>query len=285
MRQVTEPERRGPSHATIAGVTLILRCGDLTDAGVTIAALYGVSREVLEQILPVAAERAQDDQTGPIGALPAMVAAELRRDPVKPAKIHYFHGTRSWDPKQFLRQGLRPFDQVLEALWQEIGLLVPELSDAKLRVLRNDLMAGETDQPTYSGRVEQLDHGPFGHLLRDVFLSPGDYGSVDYLAGAEIVIDICRAIEQRTGLEATSRYRHATTPCVVEFWVATRQCDGALAAALWYLAAGLREQQTSHANWTYCADGQAVPADEIVSVLDVRGLAEETKNPAWLRRG
>ena len=122
-------------------------------------------------------------------------------------------------------------------------------------------------------RVEDAVHyGPCGHVLRDVFLHPGDYGSVDYFAGAEIVIDICQAIEERTGLDATARYQQATTPCVVEFSVATSHFAQALAAALWYLAAGLRGERSINGNWSYCADAEPLPAHAIISVLSAQDL-------------
>ena len=113
---------------------------------------------------------------------------------------------------------------------------------------------------------QQLDQGPCGHLLRDVFVSPQSYAAVNYLAGAEIAIDICQAIEASMGLDVTGRYNRATTPCVVEFWVDTSDFNGALAAALWYLEAGLRNERTMNANWSYCGDGEPLSSGEIVSV-------------------
>lgn len=257
----------------MAVVTLILRCGDPKDAGLTVAALYGVSPSEIERALPLAARRAQRDREDPIGALPGALAAALERTPTTPARIHYFHGTRANDPSRFLHEGLLPLGQVLDSLWQEMGALVPELSGAGLRSLRSDLTGGQIGPHTYSLRVgDDLHHGPCGHLLRDVFLHPDAYASVAYLAGAEIVIDICQAIEERTGLDATARYQQATTPCVVEFSVATSHFDQALTAALWYLAARLRGEHSTNGNWSYCADGEPLPAHAIVSVLSAQEL-------------
>jgi hypothetical protein len=76
-------------------VTLILRCRDVHDTGLTVAALYGVPPEALALALPAAVQRAQEDQDDPIGVLPSTLAADLERDPVAPLRIHYFHGTRA----------------------------------------------------------------------------------------------------------------------------------------------------------------------------------------------
>jgi hypothetical protein len=105
-----------------------------------------------------------------------------------------------------------------------------------------------------------------------LFLHPRDYSSVDYLAGAEIVVDICQAVGERFGINATARYHSATTPCVVEFWAPSEHSDDALGAALWYLSAGLRGERTTNANCGYGADGVPVPPDAIVSVLSLDEL-------------
>jgi hypothetical protein len=106
-------------------VTLILRCRDLKDAGLTVAALYDVSPGELERALPVAARHAQEDQEDPIGALTGVLAPIVERNAATPARIHYFHGTRASEPGRFQREGLRPLGRVLDLLWQEVGHSCP----------------------------------------------------------------------------------------------------------------------------------------------------------------
>lgn len=251
----------------------ILRCTDLEDALSSISALYGVPSRELEHALPNALARAEADPEDPVGVLAAALGAELRRTPRTPSAIHYFHGTRARELGGFARDGLRPLGQMLEPLWREIGELVPEFSERELRFLRVDLSAGAIAPHTYSCRVADSEqHGPCGHLLRDALLHPQAYSAVDYLAGAEIVMDICRAIEDRAGIKATERYRKATTPCVVEFSAPTTHLRHALCAALWYLGAGLAGGRTMNANWGYGGDGTPLPAERIVSVLGLDEL-------------
>lgn len=268
-RESSSP-RRSPSTGRIASVLPVLHCRDLEDASSTIAALYGVPPKELEQALPLAEHRATEDPGDPIRALPRALADALRQAPETPARIHYFHGTRAGKPQRFLREGLRPLGQVLDSLWKEVAALIPEVSHGELRSLRANLTAGRVGPHTYGVRVadDPLHHGPCGHLLREMFLHPHEYTSVDYLAGAEIVIDICQAVEQRTGIDATARYRAATKPCIVEFSVPARHFNDALAASLWYLAAGLRGEQTTNGNWSFCSDGKPLPAKAIVTVFD-----------------
>jgi hypothetical protein len=254
-------------------MSLMLRCRDLEDALRSVSALYGVSSRELERALPDGLARAEADPEDPIGVLAAALGAELRRTPRAPSRIHYFHGTRTHELGSFAFDGLRPLGQMLDPLWREIGELLPELSERELRSLRADLSTGAIAPHTYSARVaDKGQHGPCGHLLRDALLHPQPYSSVDYLAGAEIVIDICQAIEDRAGINATARYRKATTPCVVEFSVPTTHLRQALCAVLWYLGAGLAGRRTMNANWGYGGDGTPLPAERIVSVLGLEEL-------------
>lgn len=246
----------------------VLRCTDLEDTLTSVSALYGVPAREVEHALPGAVASAEVDPEDPVGALADALSAELGTTPPAPSVIHYFHGTRAFELRGFARDGLRPLEQMLDPLWREIAALVPELSDRELRDLRIDLGAGVIAPFTYSCRIsDSQQHGPCGHLVRDVLLHPDAYSSVDYLTGAEIVIDICQAIEDRTGINATERYQGATTPCVVEFAVPTARLRRALCAALWYLGAGLAGRRTANANWGHDGGGTSLPAEAIISVL------------------
>jgi hypothetical protein len=89
-------------------------------------------------------------------------------------------------------------------------------------------------------------------------LHPGDYSSWDYLAGPEIVVDICQAIEARFAIDIASRYELATRPCIVEFGMPADHLEGAIASALWYLEAASRGERTTNAHW-----GSTTAADAV----------------------
>jgi hypothetical protein len=246
----------------------VLCCRNLEDALASVSVLYGVEDREIIRVLPRAADHSRADLADPIGALPNALARELAKTPGVPSSIHYFHGTRVRDPTVFARHGLLSLEQVLDALWTEIRSLVPEVSEEQLLNLRADLTAGRVGPSTYCTRVaDGQHHGPCGHLLRDVFLHPRDYSSVDYFAGAEIVIDVCHAIEDRFQIDVSGRYREQTTACVVEFSMPTQNFGYALSASLWYLESGLRGERTINANWGHGGDGAAIAPEAIVSVL------------------
>jgi len=255
----------------------VLRCRDPQDALASISALYDAEQSEIVRVLPRAADRSQTDLDDPIAAMAGALSRELAKMPRTPSSIHYFHGTRARDVTVFARDGLMSLEAVLDAMWREVRSLAPELSENELLVLRSDLTAGRVGPSTYGTRVaDSQHHGPCGHLIRDALVRPRDYGSVDYLAGAEIMIDICHAIGDRFQLDASARYIEQTTPCVVEFSAPAERLGHALSAALWYLESGLRGERTTSANWGYSGHGLAIAPTRIISVLSRQELLKST---------
>jgi hypothetical protein len=254
------------------GMVASLRCADLDSACSSAAALYGVSADAILEALPRAAMAALADEGDPIRALPAALAADLDTNPRMPPVIHYFHGTRAADLRRFAAQGLRPLHAVLDDIWRAVATLGPEVSPGDVRTLRNDLEASRIHPHTYGLRVaDGLQHGPCGHLVRDALLYHDDYDSVDYLGGAEIVVDICSAMGDKFAIDFLSRCRAATVPCIVEFTGPPQDSEGALASALWYIEAGQRGVATPNANWGFNGAGAGVPSDRIVAVRAWQG--------------
>ncbi len=245
----------------------VLRCVDAQAALDSLASLFNVPANELKQALVPAAKAALSDKSDPVGALPAALAEELSGFPEPPDTIHYFHGTRVWDPVGLAAEGLRPLLAMLDVVWAELAALAPELPASDVHRLRDDLTAGVVGPHTYPLRVNgSIDHGPCGHLLRDALLHPDDYNAVDYLKGPEIPSDICEAVHERFGIDLGKRYRAATTPCIVEFAIPSTSVDEALASAAWYVEAALRGERSANATWGYDGGGAPVPATAIVAV-------------------
>ena len=248
----------------------ILRCADLQSAMDSLADVFAVPATDLASAVPAAVNVSVHDPCDPIGALPAATAAELGREIRPLTRIHYFHGTRARDLDVFAATGLVSMQSVLDGVWGELAELVPEAERSQLGRLRDDLAAGIIEPHTYALRVTRpFLHGPCGHLVRDALLHPSEYSSVDYFDGAEIVVDICHAINERFGIDAASRYRAATRPCIVEFAMPATDTNRAIASALWFVDAAMRGEHTINANWGYDGAGAAIPASAIVSVTAI----------------
>lgn len=185
--------------------------------------------------------------------------------PDEPDTVYFFHGTRAVDSMTF-SDGLRPLADVINGLWELVASLIPEIDPAELVDVRQALNRG--DEPfTYGMRVSaSLHQGPFGHLVRDVLLAPHSYSSVDYLAGPEIVVDMCQALKHRTAIDVLARYQAATKPCIVKFRMPSGSLASMLNSALWFVGTAANGERTWNANGCYDGGGLSVPASAIASV-------------------
>lgn len=236
--------------------------------------MYCTNEKAMVAALPAAATVASADRVDPVGAIVDAVARSIGVPASAPECIHYFHGTRVMDPDRFEIEGLWPLEMVLDAIWDAIVALVPEVRPRGLARLREDMTSGMAGPHTYALRTRsERERGPYAHLVRDALEHPEAYSSVDYLSGAEIAVDICAAVRERFGIDAPSRWMKATVPCIVEFTSQSEHVQGALASALWYGHAGLDAERTRHANWCFDGCGEAVPA---ASVLVVDVIRERT---------
>jgi hypothetical protein len=249
----------------------ILRCSGPLVALRSLAALFAVSAGRLAAALPGAAKTALADTHAPYPAhmiVPALVA-DFGRRAATPSRIHYFHGTRTFDPQQFWQRGLLPLTAVLGDLWERLQRLAPEIEPARFAELRWAIENGEVDALNYKARVDigAKDDGPHGVLVRGVLLDPEAFHSSPFLRIPETVENIIFAASDELQIDLEPRYEEATTSCVVEFAAPPDDFDQALAAACWYVEAAIRGDAAGpDVHWNFSGDGTAVPPQDIVFV-------------------
>ena len=254
----------------------ILRCAGPLVALRSLAALFSVSASRLAAALPGAAETALADTHAPYPArliVPAL-AADLGTNADTPSRIHYFHGTRTFDLRQFSQHGLLPLTVVLDDLWDRLRL-APEIGPAWFAELRRAIETGKVDALNYKARVDigAKDDGPHGVLVRGLLLDPETHHSSPFLRLPETVENIIFAARNELQIDLEPRYERATTSCIVEFAAPPDDIDQALAAACWYVKAAIRGDAVGpDASWNFSGDGTAVPPHDIVFV-DILELA------------
>lgn len=112
----------------------------------------------------------------------------------------------------------------------------------------------------------RIHFGPFGLLVREVFVDPQATGSHDYLGCPEIVQDIGRCFYSARGIDLEQRFCESARPCIVKFRSA-QLGPGAINAALWYAYTKLRDGEIrSSANWAFDGGGEPVPAEDVADV-------------------
>lgn len=118
--------------------TPILRCPDGCIALRSVAALFGVAPDRFAQALPTAAAVVEADTDAELArAIVPALTAVLGREPTTPRRIHFFHGTRAFEPQLFVQRGLLPLPAVLDDLWERMRDLVPEIPSDAFAALRH----------------------------------------------------------------------------------------------------------------------------------------------------
>jgi hypothetical protein len=242
-----------------------LKAGSVPEAIASLAELAGVSTDAIRRAVPYAIAEIEHVPTQRDAALVAALSRRLGRLTL-PLAIHYFHGTRVIAPDLIGKRGLLPHAQILSTLWAQLGELArPEVTPADWRALRQELDDGCLGPSTYLRPPSEI--GPFGLLIRDVFLEPQRWHSVDYLRSPESVADICAAAHDRFGVDLAEAYEEAALPCIVEFAaVAGARADEAVASTAWYIEGARRGEPSLDALHAFDGRGTAVPPEAIVTI-------------------
>jgi hypothetical protein len=227
-------------------------------------------------VLPGAAKAALADRDDSSGAIVAAVATALDRKPATPSRIHFFHGTRAFDPRVFADRGLLPLSALRDEIWDRMKGLAHDIPETDFATFRQGLEDGRIEDLTYRHRrrMGASDDGPHGVLVRDVLVNAAAYGSSpEFLRVPEVIGDICFAARNELKIDLEERFFEATTSCIVEFSMEPRYADKALSAACWYSEAALRDTTASYHAFHNFGDGVAVPPRNIVCVEVLDGFA------------
>jgi hypothetical protein len=97
------------------GAELVLRCPDGVTAVQSLAALFGVAPGRFARALTDAAAAVEADSEAEVErAIVRALTCNLGRPPNPPSRIHFFHGTRAFEPHLFAQRGLLPLSAVLD---------------------------------------------------------------------------------------------------------------------------------------------------------------------------
>lgn len=144
------------------------------------------------------------------------------RLPSGPYEARFFHATRTLAPGRFGSLGILRLADAIDAIWDDLHSLVPEVDRGTWLELRAAVETGgavSDHGPAWLYREKVLRDpdahgGIYGFLVRDVALSP-PLGHHDYCAIPEIVEDIVGCAPR--GWALGSRFTTASTPYLVHF--------------------------------------------------------------------
>ena len=178
----------------------------------TLLQLFGISVDVLDAVLAIEIDP-EAEQVGP-RLLGAVIEGGARVPDEYMCAFH--HATRSLYPDRYTRDGIGPFDEAIEVVWNDLAdLLMPDVcTQDELDGFRRDL---ETDRVPcswiYRAKINQ-GGGPFGWLIRELALAPPAMYH-DYTRVPEIVEDIAGCAPPEW--ELLSRFCARAAPCIVSF--------------------------------------------------------------------
>ena len=252
---------------------------DCHDVGSTLASIAGavaISPTELEQALREYDDEARfnDCSEDPWKLMPCEVLAWFDTDIETIAAsfggAHYFHGTRALDSDAFRRRGILPLDQMVEELWATLREFAgDEMTDEHWATFRSVVEQGAGGHDGFLYRLKtggRTHFGPFGLLVREIFLDPQATGSHDYLGCPEIVQDIARCYRVAHVTDLEQRFCDTARPCIVNFR-SSQLRRGAINAALWFAYTKLRDDEiTGNANWAFDGEGEPVPAEDVLDV-------------------
>lgn len=185
-------------------------------------------------------------------------------------QIRYFHGTRTVEPARFRKRGLLPVPEVVELMWDDLRRIGVDVLDGpgfdRLRGLMDAGEAGHFAWLYATKTRERMHHGPYGTLVREEHLRPGELSNHDYLAAPELAEDIIITAGEVLGIDLRTPYLEATASYLVAFDVAATRVEGAVSAACWYVRARQGGGLSRWSSWGFDGHGVAVPASAIRTV-------------------
>jgi len=270
-----------------------LDCYDLSNALSSIAQVAGITVIKLRAALQNYDEsRFESGSEDPQKLMPREVLEQfgLALDDIRFVGAYYFHGTRVLHPERFLSYGILPLDQMVEEIWAMLYELVrsdrteKQWSEFRAIVEQGDSSAYGHDCEHFSGLYRlktRADRrrllGPYGLLVREVFVDPQATWSHDYLASPEIIRDIAICYRAIFGVDLERRFHDASKPCIIKFRTDHGEL-GAVITALWYVYRKLRgEKVTDIVGWSFDGEGVLVPPEAITAIEVVPRILRRNK--------
>jgi hypothetical protein len=254
-----------------------LDCSSFESALETSAAVLGVSPGPLLDRLRAFESRALPEsewrQHAPEDLLARhMAGADCYALPA-PERITWFHATRVL-PSVTFADGLLPLPSVHKGIKTYLDRLRRELPPRSER---------QNSYPAWGGRGRSsnekinspFEKGPHAFLVRDAIFRPHEFMSRDYLAGPEIVEDLCLGYGEEDAPAMYAQYQKATEPRIVVFRMPGAERPEAVGAALMYLHHESRGEELS-IQCNTCFDGEgSMPRDAIIRIEHGAGLQAE----------
>ena len=250
----------------------ILDCSNIDSAITSLEPLLGLSNKTIREILVAfdsqAYSNAHPDDSRHLKEFLPVLLRQQGASNNNPDFAYWFHGTRVLDPGT-LGLGLKPLNQQIDQLWQDLFQLAQSWVDGKeWQAFRVKV---ETVDPLESSKLfrrrlsNSIDWGPHAVLIRDSIATPDPDVEWNYLSGPETITDLCDSFLCHYGQDLLAKFREQSVPCIVKFKDRCHRTD-LVGNALAYVYSALHNEPFFTCNACFESEGKAVPSDAIVDV-------------------
>ncbi|MCI5166210.1 MAG: hypothetical protein D3903_08965 [Candidatus Electrothrix sp. GM3_4] len=128
--------------------------------------------------------------------------------------IAWFHLTRVSDPECFLRKGILPTDQIVDQIWSTAQEILQgkghsiDIEDLRKKLCEQKSVIHYVEK--YFDKLNKNSTGPYAFLIRETYYN-------HYLKCPEIIVDICRVINELCSIDIENDFKKLTRPYIVKF--------------------------------------------------------------------
>jgi hypothetical protein len=248
-----------------------LDCETPESTALSIARILGLSVREMESLLnevsdgdyPVNIDMGLDHWLPMIGKL-----AGRELEDMESGCTFWFHATRINDFGSF-RSGIHPLTRQVDEVWKWLHFLVADrISADEWRRFRRRT---ERDHYGHSEMVHDAwmaATGPFGFLIAEASLSPGETGNHDYFNVSELVEDISSCFKHEFGFSLKDLHHAATKPALIKFKTKGIKAYR-LGAAVDYLVHKKEHLTLCCLSPCFSGEGERVCPDQVIKVIPV----------------
>lgn len=249
----------------------ILDCESLSTALKSFEAAIGISRDQFQKAYTGLnlddLAKGKPDMENDMADLLLSEVTDKRAKDVLFDQVVWFHGTRLFNDQSPFQHGLHPLGEAIDEIWDQLGKIAfrHHVSTEEWNRFRDDVGDSQSANLYKSKISNKALHGPYGVLLCDALLVPGQFGIWPYLQKPEIIDDICICVNEKLGVSLSEDYMNSTCPAVVKF-TDNHLNVSTLDAALIYIYASISGWPMNGCTTNYDATGSAIDASRIISV-------------------
>ncbi len=253
---------------------LILDCESRSAALGSIAAIYGVATDSIDDFLRTFDIDAHFLEVGPLRSscqeLSIVFESRFNLIPKPIDRVCWFHLTRV-APSEKFSAGVQPLSTSLEYVWQTVLNVFKESPYySNLLVMKRDGVPNFH----YTAKIGNSFHGgPYAMLVRAVAECPVEMGNHDYLRLPEIMEDICNGYLQAHGEYIHDQLMQALQPTIVKFWSTKDLGFGCVESALYYLYLTAHDERLNlWCNTCFDGENEAISSEQIICVEESQGF-------------